>query len=337
MRINAVVAQQLNLSLNRGDVLSEVKLLRRFSQFAEVHYNEQRVVWSAPNFGLKSKNLTLAKDNYDIHYFRNNNEMALKTKGFRLVHGYPYHEELFTSCEALLVSTHSWKQYLEELKRNDANPRWASHWYPRHIEIPSKIVVAEQSVSNHFREEVNSREVSQWRMRLGGEFVGGYIGRIDPDSFPNSAYVALQKIKQFNKAIKFWFFGEPRVEIDQSETIRVWGPVSNQEIPSVLRALDFCVYDQDATGNWLGSAKVIEAMTVGTPILCRDHRARREVLGDGYPLYYSSYDEFVEKLAWLYSSPTASDTIRKYLLERSPRYFEENVALRLENQIRTLW
>ena len=108
-------------------------------------------------------------------------------------------------------------------------------------------------------------------------------------------------------------------------------------MPFVTSAFDCLLYDQDDTGEWLGSAKVLEAMSCGIPVLARPHAARIEQLGENYPLFYETAQDVERLLVRLERDPSWRDEISAQLLERSSRYSEPEVARRLKREFERLF
>ena len=93
------------------------------------------------------------------------------------------------------------------------------------------------------------------------------------------------------------------------------------------------IYDQDLTGEYLGSAKCLEAMARGVPILSRPYAARVEVLGPDYQLYYQDSDEAQSLIVKLKDNPQFKSEVSSYLHSRRDLIVRSNVEKRLKAEV----
>ena len=336
-RIYVAIGNRRDLSHRGGDVLNETKLYRRISTFADVYYNGQLIDWDAPGFGLDpDRPLGIPDDDFDLVYIRNNPELVASSRHPTIVTAYPYDKRIWQTTEGVLVTTQAWRDLLTGFNQQRVKRSVRRPWYPSRIASPGHILLAEQSVSPGFGPEPTDPRTKRFRARFGSGFTVGYIGRIDPTSFPYAATKAVERVRRTNPRITLVFVGRIR-DVQIPDWAVIWPAEPHENMPFVTSAFDCLLYDQDDTGEWLGSAKVLEAMSCGIPVLARPHAARIEQLGENYPLFYETAQDVERLLVRLERDPSWRDEISAQLLERSSRYSEPEVARRLKREFERLF
>jgi len=93
------------------------------------------------------------------------------------------------------------------------------------------------------------------------------------------------------------------------------------------------IYDQDLTGEYLGSAKCLEAMARGVPILSRPYASRVEVFGPDYQLYYRDTDEAQSLIVKLKDNSQFKNEVSTYLHSRRDHFIRSSVEKRLKAEV----
>ena len=326
--IYCLLAGERDLSGARGDVANERRFLKILSQRFDVYYNNQKIDWSKPNLGLRKRKIEPPSRKYDLHYVRNNPLVSLSIEGPQIVMAYPYDKEIWKKADALLATNWAWESSLQDFRAGFRTDEFDT-WYPESVERVPPILVAEQYVPDEFfsRHEPRRGSMESTGRKGGPNIRIGFIGRTDPTSFPSDAIGAIEALRRRGRRINLTFWGPVR-SVEVPRWARARRPVPYAKMPSKMRNFDILLYDQDITGNWLGSAKVLEAMAGGIPILVRRHRAREENLGLEYPLFYENQEDVQRLIEELGSSPTFVGQVQEYLRARAENYRFENVAKR---------
>jgi glycosyltransferase involved in cell wall biosynthesis len=329
--IFVLIGNRTDLSKGGGDVFNEIKLYRRLSSVFDVYYNGQLIRWDEPGLGVSPSPLKVTHD-YDYYYIRNNPKVASDVRGQLLLMAYPYEPKLWRKASGLIVTTQAWRRMLESFKSQRVPAQLREPWYPRRIVDPPPIILAEQSVSADFEPMQSDVRTKIYRAKFGLGFRAGFIGRMDPTCFPLDAIKAIHRLRREFPELSLTFVG-PHRDIEVPDWIPTWPPQPHEEMPYVTSSFDCLLYDQDETGNWLGSAKVLEAMACGVPILVRLHEARVEQLGRDYPLYYTNSAELEEKLRRLIVDDEFRLHVHRLLLHRALHYAHDPVTLRLHEEL----
>lgn len=327
-RIFCLLGNNSNLTKLSGDVLNERKFYRVLSEKLDVFYNGEYL--SSPDSVLsQTRSLKRPADiqDFDYYYIRNSPEVSSRVDGPLLLAGYPRDPALWSKADAIVVTNNVWADRLENLRQHSMVPRDMIRYYGREVNFVPPVIVAEQHYGDEFA-SVFRRRTELFKLRLGAEYRVGFIGRIDETSIPNAAIEAVKTSRKRGLPISLTFVGPNRGHSGIPSWIQVMKLEPYENMPSLTSAFDALIYDQDESGNWLGSGKVLEALARGIPILVRRHEARVEQLGSDYPLYYDDSQEFGLNLERLVQDGTFRESIVNYLVERRAHYSFEAVASR---------
>ena len=113
LRIFVGLALQKDLSKPAGDVLNETELYRKISSFADVFYNGQLIQWDEPNYGIEPRELCIPDEIFDVYYLRNSPHLYDHCPGPLLIMGYPYDAHVWKTVDGIVVTNHSWKNFLK--------------------------------------------------------------------------------------------------------------------------------------------------------------------------------------------------------------------------------
>ena len=333
IKIFTVLAEQKDLSAVRGDVLNEIETYKRLSSFADVYYNGQLIQLSEKGLGVISQEIQPPDDEYDLYYCRNSPRLYKECKGPLLIMAYPYDREVWEIVDGVVVTTHAWKKFLNDYEQENLFLRgFADPHYPTEIIQPKHIAVFEQSLAPEFLEEDKGKVSELFSAAFGLGFKVGYMGRIDPSSYPYEVAESIRKIQKTDSTVSLTLIGNIK-DIDIPEWIQVYDKQPIELMPSVLSAFDCLIYDQDLTGEYLGSAKCLEAMARGVPILSRPYASRVEVFGPDYQLYYRDTDEAQSLIVKLKDNSQFKNEVSTYLHSRRDHFIRSSVEKRLKAEV----
>ena len=332
LKIFVGLALQKDLSRLGGDVLNETECYRKMSSFADVFYNGQLIQWDEPNYGIEARELSIPDETFDLYYLRNSPHLYNDCPGPLMIMGHPYDANIWKMVDGIVVTNYFWKNYLQTYNDRTSNRLKKDPWYPDSIVQPKHIVVLEQSITPQMRPQRNSTISKLYRYSFGDGFNIGYLGRIDPTSYPYHVTEAIKEIRSKDNRVTFTFLGNIR-DVTIPDWIQIYYRQPIERMPDVVSAFDCLIYDQDDGGHYLGSNKCLEAMACGVPILVRRHGSRIEQLGQNYPLYYDSTEEAESLIVKLKDDQNFSSQISQYLLERSSYFFRESVAQRIKDEV----
>ena len=332
LKIYVALASQKDLSRQAGDVLNEIETYKKFSSFGEVYYNGQLIQWGDPNYGIEPRELSIPNEKYDLYYLRNAPQLYDQCPGPLLIMGYPYDSDVWSNVDGIVVTNHSWKEFLETFNSKSKQERKQDPWYPNSIVQPKHIVVFEQSLATHIKPQQNSKITKMYRCSFGSGFNIGFLGRVDPTCYPHQAIAAINKIRSKDNRVTFTFLGNIR-DVEIPNWVQTYYRQPMERMSYVISAFDCLIYDQDMTGHYMGSNKCLEAMACGVPILVRRYNARIEQFGENYPLYYDDSKEAEYLIMKLKEDTSFASDISEYLLKQSTNYLKENVEQRFKNQV----
>ena len=332
IRIFAALGEQEDLSRGAGDVYNEIETYKKLSSFADVHYNGFLLDWNKPNLGIKRKKLEIPNEHFDLYYFRNSPRLHESCPGPLIMMGYPYDEELWKTAEGIVVTTHSWKQFVSDYNTSATASDFEDPWYPEHIHEPRNILVFEQSIKSGFINFSQGKTTKMYRAGFGEGFIIGFLGRIDPTCYPHDVVAAVKEIRKTDQSVSLTLMGNIK-DLKIPDWIQVYRRQPLEQMPGVVSAFDCLIYDQDETGHYFGSIKCLEAMAIGIPILVRPYPARIEQFGDSYPLYYRDAQEAELLIVRLKNDPKFKEKIKIYLIERREKYIQKNVEKRIEAEV----
>lgn len=326
----ALLGDEADLSLVRGDVLNERKFLRMLSATHDIYYNNQLVHWDRADLGLTRSQVSPPDQAYDLHYIRNNRAIARGVEHNLIVMSYPYHPEVWDRATAVLTTTRAWKAYLEQLGTGSRPPA-LKQWYPRKIRHLPPVLVAEQHIPTQFVATDRRSNPGPKESRKPGTARGAYFGRLQKNSFPGDVLSAIATLRKSGANLTFSHYG-PKNGVRLPRWVNAFPPVPHEQIPQIKSGFDFVVYDQDETGHWLGSSKVLEAIGLGVPMLARKQLARVENLGANYPFFYSSRQEAHSQIKRLLEEPGFKYEIMSAMAERAGLYSFTAVRERFYSQ-----
>lgn len=326
----ALLANEPNLSRVQGDVLNERKFLRVLSSSHDVFYNNQLIDWSKPDLGLEASSVEPPNQEYDIHYIRNNPAIAQRIEGKLLVMAYPYHPKVWERATGVVVTTWAWKTRLESLSQGSWSPD-LKKWYPKTIGHLPAVLVAEQHIPKQFTDlgrQNKKRIIGRSEATVAR---AAFFGRLQKNSYPQDVIRAIANIRKSGTNVSFSYYG-PKRGVRLPRWVDTFPPQPYEQVSRIQAGFDFLVYDQDETGNWLGSSKVLEAIGLGVPILVRRQTARIENLGHDYPLFYSSAQEAESNIRKILDDPGFHEEVAGLMRKRSTWYSLAKVEERFYGQ-----
>ena len=311
--------------MDNGDRINELKLIRALSDFSEVYYNEQRYDSEAEGFGLKDKPIEVPRGEYDLYYVRNNPTIFKELPSPKVWLAYPYDEEAFAQADAVLTTTEAWKTRLSKYNSDPEAEKYFNYWYPSEIVAPKKIINVRQSVGEIFGDKRGSRRCFQLRAKFTNGFIVGYFGRLEDQTFPHRYLKVLSELKSLIPDLVTVFSGKKKHKIPHQDVVYA-GVIPYQEMPFAVSACDLVLCNEEDQADWLGSGKILEAMACGTPPVVINHSARREQLGDDYPLFYDTEDQIKEHVLKMYTDKNFYRDVKQYILDRVQMFSREATA-----------
>lgn len=341
MKIYVTLAGVTDLSQSNGDRINEVSMYSAMSKFADVYYNNQKIDFSLPNFGVDPKRPVTPPDKkYDFHYIRHNPDILHKINGPKACLATPYNESCYKEADAVVVYTESWKSLMDGKKDPVVPGLSKSKIFP-----PKKVILFDQVIPDNFKPLKGHPKTKQYRKRFGGDFIIGNFGRLSQGTYPHSLLVVIKKLQSEFPGVKIKFFhaGKNKGVKTKFDSI---GLIKYSDMPFAVSACDIvtCNSRQD-TANWAGCKDVLEGMACGIPVLTGDYSVRKEQFGENYELFWphklpnngrisdEAESVMLNILRKAVSDPKSLDRVSKKIIYRSKYYRADNVAKRMESEI----
>ncbi len=150
-KIYVLHAHLASLQPTSGDRIETIRFMKTLSQFGDVFYNDDPVLFDRPDLGLTRTSVELPQRNYDLYYVRANHEIFRRLPGPKITMAYPYDPEIYAMADAIVVTTSEWKRLLQSYN-SDAEVRTKlAKWYPAdQIVMPRHIVNIRQTIEPAF-------------------------------------------------------------------------------------------------------------------------------------------------------------------------------------------
>lgn len=313
-RIYAIYSHVPALRPYGGDHISELETLRWMSRDCDVYYNDILFDPSGNHAGIPEGEIVFPGLEYDLVYIRDNRDVlrAAKEAGLRTLYfGRTDHPEVFTYADEIAVHN---TQEAEIIK---------SH-------APGfETLLMEQPGRDGFVPLQGARKTGEFRKRWGRGFTLGFFGRIDEASFPNTLYSAKDILGHYIPELNIIFAGKLRWKYTLPQDLmheeRYFGP---SEMPYVLSACAATIGIEQPEAEHAGSNRTIECIRCGVPIITRPYAARRDQLGENYPLFFSDVNELVAKVIALRYDESFQAEVRDHLEALQPRFGYEAIQAR---------
>jgi len=285
LRIWCLFGNKPALSIAHGDSIGEARILRMLSHDFDVYYNGVRLDETNPlDFGGGTDVRVPTGDEYDLYYVRANPEVFLQLPHPKVTMAYPYHEEAFRAADALVVTTEAWGELLQA----DRGTRDSNHFFQRHYppraHIPGRVIQFKQATDPLLGPEaVSARQVAKWRFEFTSAAAPiGYAGRLDAD-IPRISIDAFLNATSGSPVV---YAGRIRSgaapELLRHDRALYVGSVPYVEMPSFYSALAITTTQEGSDAQFLGNNKVLDSISVGTPVITQRNRVRDEYLGEDY-------------------------------------------------------
>ncbi|PCJ81368.1 MAG: hypothetical protein COA57_14245 [Flavobacteriales bacterium] len=332
MKIYHLLSSVKRLEPTSGDKINEINLLRALSLFSDVYYNNQYFSSNDPDYGLKEAEITVPSEKFDLYYIRNNIEIFRQLPHPKVWVALPYNEEAFKSADAVLTFNEPWKRGLEQYNDDSKYYSFFSGVYPKKIIAPKKVINIGQVLNEAFQPGINGFPLFRYKAKYGMGFTVGYFGRITEETMPRDYLSVLPQLKKQIQNLETVIAGSIRTEIPD-KSIRISRPIAFEEMPCATTACDVILANEQDEANWAGSAKPLEAMGCGIPIILTKRPSRVTQLGEEYPLFYTSADDMAQKIIKLYNDKEFYKEVSRYMIERAQQFYPEARAKDLKQKL----
>ncbi len=320
MKIYHLLAKQTKLEPISGDRINEITFLKTLSRDHEVYYNNQRFVADQPDFGLNDLPIVAPNGDYDLYIVRNNIEVFLQLPRPKVWIACPYNEEAFKEADAVATFNRAWQERLQRFHSDPDMFDFFSGCYPKDMVAPKQVINLGQVLDESFEPRHGSTGHFRYRARFGFGFVVGYFGRIVDETLPRDYLSILPRLEQEIPELCTVFAGSIRVPLP-SRSIRAVRTIPFAEMPDATSACDVVLSNEQPAANWAGSAKPLEAMACGIPILLTARPSRVEQLGGDYPLFYEGRDDLYQKMLTLWRDRDFYEHVRRRMLRTARSFF----------------
>lgn len=333
MKIYHLLAKQTKLEPISGDRINEIVFLKTLSRDHEVYYNNQRFVPDQPDFGLADLPIAAPHDDYDLYIVRNNIDVFLQLPRPKVWIACPYNAKAFEEADAVATFNRAWQERLQHFHSDPDLFDFFSGWYPKDMVAPKQVINLGQVLDASFTPRHGSSDHFRYRARFGFGFVVGYFGRIVDETLPRDYLSILPRLEEEIPELCTVFAGSIRVPLP-SRSIRALGTIPFADMPDATSACDVVLSNEQPAANWAGSAKPLEAMACGIPILLTARPSRVEQLGEDYPLFYEGKDDLCQKMLALRRDRDFYEQVRRRMLHKARSFFPGARADELNRTLR---
>lgn len=293
-RIYYLFADRPSLQPAGGDSINEFQFAQALAHGFDVHYNGVPVRTEANKLGRNDGQIYLPKpDEYDLVITRACLETFAKLPGPHAAMAIPYDEQVFAEASAVLTTTGPWANLISRYNAEPEVRALFGNWYPNRIISPKRLVNIGQQPTRHMGPlPADHPRVRRWRLQMGNyPFVIGYFGRVDE---AETLDIMLESVTTQRVENSIFAIASPRFPLKRNWNAGVihLGRIPHQEMIYLNNACDVLVGGEDPANEFLASRKILDAIATRTPILSLPWAARREQLGEDYPLYYRDAKEF---------------------------------------------
>lgn len=331
LKIYTIVRYYPTVTPRSGDLINEILIYKILSLFADVYYNGQLFQSSKPNYGLTKKVFTPPSRNYDLYYIRNNYDLWRTLPSPKITTALPYVRDMFLNGDGVVTYSKTWRDKLAV-----ASSDIKKYFYKKNVVRPYRAIYFPQAYEPMFKPLQDHPKTLQIRKQWGSDFTVVYFGRLHKTSYPHSLIKLIPRIRQKykDKKIRFLFAGSNLVGKINMPGIEWLGNLNHNLMPYYLSASDvyMCQYHHTAC-NYYGSRHTIECMATGLPIICADFSARKEMLGDNYPLFWkqtadapggrlgkNAEEHVFSMISKLIDDKKFRDKVKDHLIDRSKLY-----------------
>ena len=287
MKIYVVLAKASDLSQTSGDKINELAIYSAMSKFADVYYNNQKINFDEPNFGIdRYRPVERPTRKYDFHYVRAAPGIFLKINGPKAWMASPYNQKCYEAADAVVTFTDSWKKLLEK-----EGPLVVAGLTSGDIHRPKKVITFEQVVPDFFVPRQGNARTEAFRKKFKADFVVGNFGRMSKGTYPHSLLIAVERLRCHfpDKKIEIVHAGNVQKNIKHKvgSAFRSVGSFKYENMPYAISACDVvtCNSRQQAA-NWAGCKDVLEGMACGVPVLTGNYDVRKEQFGCDHKLFW---------------------------------------------------
>ena len=320
LKIYYLLSKCPRLTPTSGDRISEINIIKAISVFADVYYNG--TLYEGGKIVEGHSEVLTPHNNYDLYYIRANPSVARKVPSDRLVYfSTPFNLDIFKNSLALTTYTDSWTN---DMKGDFSLTRSI---YPREYQgfIQKKNIFTINQVIDPIFYRKKDSLIKEFREREDAEFLLGLFGRVAKSCFPHLILQSIPEIRKVIPNFKVLVGTSDKHALKIKEDKRYSEAAKNlifrsfvyENMPSAIASCDATFYPYiDHQGEFAGSMKVLESMAVGTPIIAPEYLARKEELGDGYPLFLRTIcrKDFSKSGGYSYSEAVVSEFIEKILM-----------------------
>ena len=294
-----------------GDCINEINFIRTLREFADVTYGCQ--------------------GEYDLYFVRGNVDLFLELPHPKIWVAAPFNRDCYEQADLIATFSEPWAEGI----RNGNN----FTWIPQKDKISFyNAVNISQAIGDDFiplRKHLLTKRI---RKQINSNFVIGHFGRIVKGSYPAAFLRILPELKKMGVRFLCASTGSQKnfvvgngVKYDKlikkhGVAVKEWNKFDNfirreftyQQMPYAISACDLiCVYGQAWSGDWeiCGSRSVLEAAACGVPIICGDSAARRDLMGEDYPLFHSGFNKNGDNIvsSWYFNSKSNKNDANELL------------------------
>lgn len=325
------------LSPTRGDRINELYFLQALTKHFTVHYNG--IPFSPGDTTAGDPAITVAppSDHYDLYIVRTNADLFDRLPAPKATMAYPYDERAFASADALLSTTNRWVELLETWNDSDDH-LFGTSWYPARIVRPKKIITIGQLPSPGFSPlSADHPDIQRYRhLYTNAPFVIGFFGRLDQNEHAPVYFSAMEKLASTGDDTLTVIANPYPWEITSTANALHIGNLPHTDMPCAMAACDLTLSGEEPDNEWLGARKVLEAISVGVPVLTMPWSARIEQLGSDYPLFYDSAESLTRLVSKYRADPDFQQAVHDHLTRRREKLTFGTMADTLAEKLRPL-